>query len=257
MTSTSHRFEKTARPRHSNVDLVGRPGWGPIRPRLQRSAIALVSAGSGAKSRRIRAAGRTKDVVFEPADSPIDNRIDAAYRAKYRGGAGGSIPGVPEMTGGFHSKRNLAQRAPSARAGIPDSFHECAQTFSAARAESAMFAGDFETCDGSKNRRLQQCKISIGEVLISVTLSWHGEVAEWPKAAVCYGCRESQNGPEIEDFRPVFYLEPGWRWVANDGSWAAFGHTAGHTRADANVCLMSTRCVPAITSTQRKSSGRS
>jgi hypothetical protein len=88
-------------------------------------------------------------------------------------------------TGGLHQERNRAQRAPSARAGIPDHFHECAQTFSAANAESAMFIGDFETCDGSKNRRLRQCKISISEVLISVTLSLRGEVAEWPKAAVC------------------------------------------------------------------------
>jgi hypothetical protein len=48
-----------------------------------------------------------------------------------------------------------------------------------------MFSGDFENCDGSKNRRLRQCKISICEVLISVTLSLRGEVAERPKAAVC------------------------------------------------------------------------
>ena len=88
-------------------------------------------------------------------------------------------------TAGLQQERDPAQRAPSARAGIPDLFHECAQTFSAARAESAMFVGDFETCNGSKNRRLRQCKISIREVLISVTLSVCGEVAEWPKAAVC------------------------------------------------------------------------
>jgi hypothetical protein len=34
---------------------------------------------------RIRAAGMTKEVVFEPADGPINDRIDAAYRAKYGG----------------------------------------------------------------------------------------------------------------------------------------------------------------------------
>ena len=34
---------------------------------------------------RIRAAGMTKDVVFEPADGPINNRIDEAYRTKYGG----------------------------------------------------------------------------------------------------------------------------------------------------------------------------
>jgi hypothetical protein len=27
----------------------------------------------------------TKDVVFEPADGPINNRIDEAYRTKYGG----------------------------------------------------------------------------------------------------------------------------------------------------------------------------
>ena len=35
------------------------------------------------KAGRIRAAGMTKDVVFEPADGPINDRIDEAYRAKY------------------------------------------------------------------------------------------------------------------------------------------------------------------------------
>jgi len=34
---------------------------------------------------RIRAAGMTKEVVFEPADDPINDRIDEAYRAKYGG----------------------------------------------------------------------------------------------------------------------------------------------------------------------------
>ena len=34
---------------------------------------------------RIRAAGMTKDVVFKPADGPINDRIDEAYRAKYAG----------------------------------------------------------------------------------------------------------------------------------------------------------------------------
>ena len=33
---------------------------------------------------RIRAAGMTKDVVFEPVDGPINDRIDEAYRTKYR-----------------------------------------------------------------------------------------------------------------------------------------------------------------------------
>ena len=34
---------------------------------------------------RIRAGGVTKDVVFEPVDGSINDRIDEAYRAKYAG----------------------------------------------------------------------------------------------------------------------------------------------------------------------------
>ncbi len=82
-------------------------------------------------------------------------------------------------------KNAIWHNARHRRAGIPGVFRECAQTFSGARVKSAAFSGDFETCDGSKNRRLRQCKMSIGEVLISVTLSVRGEVAERLKAAVC------------------------------------------------------------------------
>ena len=83
------------------------------------------------------------------------------------------------------ARRDLGTtRAIGARRIFRTIFRECAQTFQC-RAKSAMFSGDFETCDGSKNRRLRQCKISICEVLISVTLSVRGEVAERPKAAVC------------------------------------------------------------------------
>ena len=37
------------------------------------------------KAGRIRAAGLTKEVTFEPIEGPINDRIDDAYRAKYRG----------------------------------------------------------------------------------------------------------------------------------------------------------------------------
>jgi hypothetical protein len=37
------------------------------------------------KAGRIRAAGMTRDVTFEPVDGSINDRIDAAYRAKYKG----------------------------------------------------------------------------------------------------------------------------------------------------------------------------
>jgi len=37
------------------------------------------------KAGRITVAGMTKEVTFEPVDGPINDRIDGAYRAKYRG----------------------------------------------------------------------------------------------------------------------------------------------------------------------------
>lgn len=37
------------------------------------------------KAGRITAAGMTKEVTFEPVDGPMNDRIDDAYRAKYRG----------------------------------------------------------------------------------------------------------------------------------------------------------------------------
>ena len=61
---------------------------------------------------------------------------------------------------------------------------DCAQ-------QCARIAGDASISSGSpkgrisQSRRLRQCKILICEVLVSVTLSVRGEVAEWPKAAVC------------------------------------------------------------------------
>ena len=36
------------------------------------------------KAGRIIAAGLTKEVSFEPVDGPVNDRIDDAYRAKYR-----------------------------------------------------------------------------------------------------------------------------------------------------------------------------
>ena len=37
------------------------------------------------KTGRITAAGMTKEVTFEPVDGPINDLVDDAYRAKYRG----------------------------------------------------------------------------------------------------------------------------------------------------------------------------
>ena|SRR5215831_13866804 len=46
------------------------------------------------KAGRITAAGMTKEVTFEPIDGPINDLVDNAYRAKYRGS-----PYLPPMIG--------------------------------------------------------------------------------------------------------------------------------------------------------------
>jgi hypothetical protein len=46
------------------------------------------------KAGRITAAGMTREVAFEPVEGPINDRIDDAYRAKYRGS-----PYLPPMIG--------------------------------------------------------------------------------------------------------------------------------------------------------------
>ncbi|HUI06042.1 MAG TPA: DUF2255 family protein [Verrucomicrobiae bacterium] len=42
-------------------------------------------AAVGKKAGRITSAGMTKEVTFEPLDGPINDLIDDAYRAKYKG----------------------------------------------------------------------------------------------------------------------------------------------------------------------------
>jgi hypothetical protein len=51
-------------------------------------------AALGQKQGRITTAGMTKEVAFEPAEGPINLRIDDAYRAKYQGS-----PYLRPMTG--------------------------------------------------------------------------------------------------------------------------------------------------------------
>jgi hypothetical protein len=46
------------------------------------------------KAGRITAAGMMREVTFEPVDGPINDRIDEAYRAKYR-----SSPYLSPMVG--------------------------------------------------------------------------------------------------------------------------------------------------------------
>jgi hypothetical protein len=57
--------------------------------------------------------------------------------------------------------------------------------------------------------------------------------------------------PEITERAGIFeisarFLLGPWRWLPNDGSGIAFGHTGGHTPDDANVCLLGTHCDPLV-----------
>jgi hypothetical protein len=64
-------------------------------------------------------------------------------------------------------------------------FRECAQSPWVLIAIRPGFRPNLVEGGGLKNSRLRQCKVSIREVLMSVRLTVRGEVAEWPKAAVC------------------------------------------------------------------------
>jgi hypothetical protein len=55
-----------------------------VRPYNGRSS-RWYQAAMRQRAGRITAAGLTKDVTFEPADDRINDRIDDAYRAKYKG----------------------------------------------------------------------------------------------------------------------------------------------------------------------------
>ena len=55
-----------------------------VRPYNGRSS-RWYQAAMRQRAGRIMAAGLTKDVTFEPADDRINDRIDDAYRAKYKG----------------------------------------------------------------------------------------------------------------------------------------------------------------------------
>lgn len=55
---------------------------------------------------------------------------------------------------------------------------------------------------------------------------------------------KSTGAGKKERTRYARYANPpcGWRWLPTDGPRTEFGHTGGHTRADANACLVGTRC---------------
>src|SRR4051812_20241011 len=85
-TCTFRRFGKTASP------TVRRRGSG--QSSLTTGCTCAATTGSnrdGIKGRYVREpavfarGGVTKDVVFEPVDGSINDRIDEAYRAKYAG----------------------------------------------------------------------------------------------------------------------------------------------------------------------------
>jgi hypothetical protein len=58
-------------------------------------------------------------------------------------------------------------------------------------------------------------------------------VSSWPRRRRFAKAARDQNGPQIDDFRPIFSWELGWRWLPDDGPLTSFGHTRGHTPADA------------------------
>jgi hypothetical protein len=53
---------------------------------------------------RITAAGMTKEVTFEPVVGTINDRIDDAYRKKYRGSAY-----LRPMIGSLHQKEKIVR----------------------------------------------------------------------------------------------------------------------------------------------------
>jgi hypothetical protein len=64
------------------------------------------------------------------------------------------------------------------------SCRECAQSPWVSHREIKQFLIKFGEGDGLRNRRLAECKMLIGQVLISRTLTDYGEVAERLKAVV-------------------------------------------------------------------------
>ena len=86
-------------------------------------------------------------------------------------------------------KVGLTQMAAGSRS-LPPGFvaarsHQLPKLHSLASRRRLVFSAESFEGDGLNKRRLALGKISIGEVLISRTLSVYGEVAERLKAAVC------------------------------------------------------------------------
>ena len=85
MTYTSHRFAKMESPTERRRGFGPSPSTEPFtsadttgkKSRWYKAAIRQ-------KAGRIIAAGMTKEVSFEKTEGPINDRIDDAYRAKYK-----------------------------------------------------------------------------------------------------------------------------------------------------------------------------
>ena len=96
-------------------------------------------------------------------------------------------PRIEDARSSFDANRHNAksQRRTTRAIGARRILHTCLRVCPESLQEIANFSPEFGECDGLKNRRLAARKRSIGQVLISRTLSVCGEVAERLKAAVC------------------------------------------------------------------------
>ena len=158
----------------------------PDAPLVVRTCERRASRGHIRRGLRIpprHASGRTASASYAQVESPkqVEERLLQEVPA---GGRLGANPDAVHSTFAYLTWRRGTTRAIGALRNCRRFSRVCPNYFGCAYKIGNLFRG-FETCGGSKNRRLHQCNISISEVLISVTLSVCGEVAEWPKAAVC------------------------------------------------------------------------
>ena len=98
------------------------------------------------------------------------------------GNRGVSVLGDTGQTSMTHNARHRR------RMELPTPFTSVPQAISTTPPKSSMFTGVLRRATVRKtvaSANGRQCKMSLSEVLISATLNVRGEMAEWPKAAVC------------------------------------------------------------------------